>query len=137
MQESNAIHPAPTGMTIPPKADRRAAILATLCLSLLPLHTMAEPAIVEYANARLPEWQASNNEMEASYQMLLEQAKQSEQEDAVRSLAAAKEHWEQFRAEFCRSMSQTYGGAWASTHQSDCRTKLADQFKNAMGDYGW
>lgn len=93
--------------------------------------------MVEYANTSYPAWKKANEDMEKRYGQLLKEAEQEPRKDSASRLASAKDHWEKFRADFCSSMSDTYGGAWSSVHESECRVKLANQFKHIMEDYGW
>jgi hypothetical protein len=68
---------------------------------------------------------------------LLEQAEAETRTEAAQQLEEAKASWDNFRTLFCRSMSTTYGGMWASVHESECRAKLAEDFRGIMGGYGW
>lgn len=122
-----------TGPTISAAVRR----IPLLLVATLPLYSTAEPAMVEYANESYPAWKKSNEDMDKRYKQLMKEAEQEPKKDSASRLASAKDHWERFRADFCRSMSDTYGGAWSSAHESECRVKLANQFKNIMDDYGW
>lgn len=94
----------------------------------------------EYAEKSLERWQESEHAMSARFSQLLKEAEQEpgpDGEEALKHLKEAKSHWEEFRRTFCLSMSETYGGAWESVNESECRERLTKSFTSDMKNYGY
>lgn len=85
----------------------------------------------------MPKWTRVKNAVEKQWAFLLEQAGQEVDPASLKDMQAAKTSWESYRDSFCESVSRTYGGAWASSQQSDCRTQVGEDFLNSAKGYGW
>lgn len=118
--------------------QKRRACAAFLGLALLLMQAgLYSQSQAEYAEQKMEDWTRTNASMNKAYAVLLRQADDEPNKAPAQELRDAKEAWEKFRALFCRSVSTTYGGMWASVHDSECRVKLAKDFEKTMGDYGW
>jgi len=61
----------------------------------------------------------------------------SKSDSAVLSLQDAKTSWMQFRASYCRAVSQVFGGAHAGEHDLKCQAKLAADLIAEMKRWDW
>ncbi|GLK88516.1 hypothetical protein GCM10017655_15780 [Pseudomonas turukhanskensis] len=85
----------------------------------------------------MPKWEKVRNDVEKRWAFLLQQAGQEPNPTSLKDLQAARSSWENYRDSFCESVSRTYGGAWASSHEADCRTRVGEDFLKSSSGYGW
>ena len=107
-----------------------------LCLLVLSNYALGESQ-TEYAENANESWQQQSDLTEKSYTRLLSEAESEASKESAQQLKQAKDKWEEFRNLFCKSVSSTYGGQWASSHESECRVKLASQLQITTDSYGW
>lgn len=91
----------------------------------------------EYAENAMPKWTKVRSDVEKTWALLLEQAGRERNPSSLKDMQAAKVSWESYRDSFCKSVSRTYGGAWISTHESDCRAQVGEDFLKSASGYGW
>jgi hypothetical protein len=116
----------------------RHALTASLGLFMLIMEHAASPqSQAQYAEQRVETWKQANASMDEAFATLLKNAEDEPNKEPAQQLKDAKAKWEEFRRLFCRSVSTTYGGQWASTHESECRAKVANDFKRSMEGSGW
>lgn len=115
---------------------RISAFASILCLLALSNYALGESQ-KEYAENANESWQHQSELTERSYARLLSEAESEANKQSAKQLKQAKENWEEFRNLFCKSVSSTYGGQWASVHESECRVKLASQLQITTDSYGW
>jgi uncharacterized protein YecT (DUF1311 family) len=113
------------------------ALVSVFCSFIASGNLLAESARGEYVKNASESWRQQDELMEKSYNRLLSETEAEPNKNSVQQLKQAKEKWEEFRDLYCESVSTTYGGAWASVHNSECRAKLAKQLQNITDDYGW
>lgn len=104
---------------------------------LLTQSSVLSQSQAQYAEEKMAAWKRAEASMNAAYALLLKQADAEQNKAPAQELREAKEKWEEFRRLFCRSVSTTYGGMWQSTHESECRAKLAGEFEQSLKSYGW
>jgi uncharacterized protein YecT (DUF1311 family) len=115
------------------------ALVSVFCSFIASGNLLAEsaPAQEEYFKNASESWRQQDELMEKSYSRLLSETEAEPNRDSAQQIKQAKEKWEEFRYLFCKSVSTTYGGAWASIHNLECRAKLARQLQNITDGYGW
>ncbi len=112
-------------------------IFQILCLSSISI--AAAPCVAtcsqqEYFEAGQQKWEKTEREVEAAWNLLIQQA---ETPKTLKAVQAAKENWAHYRDEFCSSMATTYGGNWVSAKEVDCRQLVAEAFLKSAGNFGW
>ncbi|MDR0664351.1 MAG: lysozyme inhibitor LprI family protein [Helicobacteraceae bacterium] len=113
------------------------ALVSTFWLFIASDYAFASSRM-EYVEKARESWRQQNELMEKSYNRLLSETEAEPDKESVQQLKQAKESWEEFRRLFCKSVSKTYGGAWAGVHESECRANLAKQLQITIDDnYGW
>ena len=58
-------------------------------------------------------------------------------ESAPPAFDEAKATWLKFRKQYCFAISEAFGGAYASPHDSECQAKLAADFIKEMQERTW